>query len=222
MTTAPAELRERIAADYRPVAVLRSPWARSLAIVPLAIVSLTAAPIAFTVRSDASTLGWFGVWGLSLMQCVAGLLVIGAALRESIPGRDWSRTAITLWFAVPILAAIGITVASWDASRISVRAHWWEIAGLCFAGSAATALPAVALASVLASRAYPIRPVVAGALIGFGAGLMADAGWRIFCHFSEPAHVLSAHFAAVMMSTLIGVLAAARLCNRSDSSRLLG
>ncbi|HUQ88064.1 MAG TPA: NrsF family protein, partial [Vicinamibacterales bacterium] len=60
----------------------------------------------------------------------------------------------------------------------------------------------------LAARAYPTRPAIAGALLGLGAGLMADAGWRIFCHFSEPAHVLSAHLAAVLMSTLIGSLAA--------------
>ena len=106
-------------------------------------------------------------------------------------------------------------------ARCLLRSGWWLVAGMCFAGSAATALPVVALASVLASRAYPIRPAVAGALIGLGAGLMADAGWRIFCHFSEPAHVLSAHLAAVLMSTAIGVLAALRLCNRSDSSRLL-
>jgi len=46
---------------------------------------------------------------------------------------------------------------------------------------------------VLAARAYPTRPVVAGALLGVGAGLMANAGWRLFRHFSEPAHVLSAH-----------------------------
>ena len=220
MTTAPAELRERIAADYRPVQALRSPWARVLAIVPLAIVSLVAAPVAFNVRSDALVLGWFGVWGLSLIQCVAGLLVIGAALRESIPGRDWSPAAIALWFALPLLAVVGVTVASWEASQVLLRSQWWVVAGMCFAGSAATALPVVALASVLASRAYPIRPAVAGALIGLGGGLMADAGWRTFCHFGEPAHVLSAHLAAVLMSTLVGVLAALLLCNRSGSSRL--
>jgi hypothetical protein len=63
------------------------------------------------------------------------------------------------------------------------------------------------LASILAARAYPTRPAVAGAMLGLGAGLMADAGWRIFCHFSEPAHVLSAHLAAVIMSTIIGAIA---------------
>ena len=67
------------------------------------------------------------------------------------------------------------------------------------------------MASVLAARAYPTRPALAGALIGLGAGLMADAGWRIFCHFSEPAHVLSAHLAAVVMSAVIGALVAVRL-----------
>jgi hypothetical protein len=53
--------------------------------------------------------------------------------------------------------------------------------------------------------------VIAGALLGLGAGLIADAGWRIFCHFSEPAHVLSAHLAAIVMSTAIGSLLTARL-----------
>ncbi len=221
MTTAPASLRERISADYRPVATLRSPWARAIAIAPLAIVSLVAAPIAFNVRSDAAALGWLGVWGLSALQCVAGLLVIGAALRESVPGRDWSPIAIALWFIGPLIAVLGVTAASWEASQVLLRSDWWLIAGLCFAGSAATALPVVALASILASRAYPVRPAVAGALIGFGAGLMADAGWRIFCHFTEPSHVLSAHLAAVLMSTLIGVVVAGRLCNRGDASRLL-
>ena len=117
MTTAPARLRDRIAADYRPVRALRSPGRGYFAIVPLAIVALVAAPLAFNVRADVPALGWFGTWGLSLLQCVVGVLVVGAALRESIPGRDWSRTAIALWMALPILAVIGITmVSNWAGS----------------------------------------------------------------------------------------------------------
>ena len=216
----PAELRERLVADYAPVRTLRSPWARALSIVPLAIVALIAAPVAFNVRPGAD-LGWLGVWGLSIAQSLIGLAVVGAALRESIPGRDWSRTAIAVWLAIPVVAIVGVTMVSWDASPVLLRTQWWLVGGICFAGSAATALPVVALSSILASRAYPTRPLVAGSLLGLGAGLMADAGWRIFCHFSEPAHVLSAHLAAVLMSTVIGVLAALRLCDRSNSSRLL-
>ncbi len=211
MTIAP-ELRARLAADYRPVRALRSPWMRALWILPLTVVALFAASIAFNVRTDAPNLGWLGVWGLSIVQSAMGLVVVGAALRESIPGRDWSRSAIALWLAIPIVIVIAVTLTSWEASPVFLRAGWWLVGGICFAGSAATALPVVAFASILAARAYPTRPVVAGALLGLGAGVMADAGWRLFCHFSEPAHVLSAHLAAVVMSTMIGALVAVRLC----------
>ena len=210
--SAPAELRARLAADYQPVRALRSPWRRVLAILPLAVIALVAAPLAFNVRGDAVILGWLGVWGLSIAQSAIGLLLVGAALRESIPGRDWSRGAIALWLAMPIAVVCGVTLLSWQASPVFLRSDWWLVAGVCFAGSAATALPLVAFASILAARAYPTRAAVAGALLGLGAGLMADAGWRIFCHFSEPSHVLSAHLAAVVMSTIIGTLAAVRMC----------
>ena len=208
----PAELRARLAADYRPVRALRSPWMRALAILPLALIALIAAPLAFDVRPDGANLGWLGVWGLSIAQSAIGLFVVGAALRESIPGRDWSHGAIVLWIAIPIVVIVAVTLVSWGASPVLLRGGWWVVAGVCFAGSAATALPLVAFAGILAARAYPTRPAVAGALLGLGAGLIADAGWRIFCHFSEPSHVLSAHLAAVIMSTIIGTLAALRMC----------
>lgn len=96
---------------------------------------------------------------------------------------------------------------------------FWVVGGMCFAGSAATALPVVAIASILAARAYPTRPALAGALLGLGAGLMADAGWRIFCHFSQPAHVLSAHLAAVVVSTAIGSLASLRMAGIKSETR---
>ena len=207
----PDDLRARLAADFGPIRALPSPWARALWILPLAMVALVAAPLAFNVRPDASSLGWLGLWGLSIAQSLVGLLVVGAALRESIPGRDWGRAAIAMWLAVPIAVVVTVTLLSWDASPVLLHAQWWLVAGLCFAGSAVTALPVVALAGILASRAYPTRPLAAGSLLGLGAGLMADAGWRIFCHFSEPSHVLSAHLAAVVMSAALGALVAVRL-----------
>jgi len=206
MSMAP-DLRARLAADYQPVRALRSPWARALGVLPLGLIALVAAPLAFDVRPDASRLGWFGVWGFSLLQSAIGFLVVAAALRESIPGRGWSRGAIALWLSMPLAIIVGITMFSWQFSPVMLRREFWVVGGMCFAGSAAMALPVVALTSILAARAYPTRPAIAGALLGLGAGLMADAGWRIFCHFSEPAHVLSAHLAAVIMSTVIGTLA---------------
>ena len=207
----PNDLRERLQADYQPVRVLRSPLARAMWIVPVALVALFAAPGYFNVRPDASRLGFTGVWGLSLVQSVMGLMVLIAALRESVPGRSWSRGAVALWLAIPIGAVIGVTLVSWNVSPVLLKSEWWLVGGMCFAGSASTALPVVAVSAILASRAYPTRPAIAGLLLGLGAGLIADAGWRIFCHFSEPAHVLSAHLAAVIASAIVGSLLAVRL-----------
>lgn len=114
---------------------------------------------------------------------------------------------------------VGVTFASWQASPERLPREWWLVWGVRFAGSAATALPVVALASVLAARAYPTRPAVAGALLGLGAGLMADAGWRIFCHFSEPSHVLAADLAAAVMSAAIGSLLSVRLARPRRPAR---
>jgi hypothetical protein len=214
MNSMPSELRARLAAEYQPVRALRSPWARATWVLPLGVIAMLAAPVAFDVRQDADRLGWMGLWGFSVLQSAMGFVVIAAALRESVPGRSWSKGAIALWLTLPVVAVIAVTLASWRVSPAVLRREWWLVWGVCFSGSAATALPVVALASVLAARAYPVRPALAGALIGLGAGLMADAGWRIFCHFSEPSHVLSAHLAAVVMSTIIGSLVALRLSPR--------
>jgi hypothetical protein len=48
-------------------------------------------------------------------------------------------------------------------------------------------------------------------LLGVGAGLMADAGWRLFCHFSEPAHVIAAHLGGAAVTALAGAALAIRL-----------
>ncbi len=183
---------------------LPSPWVRALWCAPFAVLALLAAPTYFNVRADVVQLGWSRSWGASLVQVAAGFALLAAALRESVPGRSWSAGAIGMWIVAPIVLAIAVTLASWEASPVVLQRGWWIVWVLCLSGSAATALPVVALASVLVARAYPTRPAVAGLLLGLGAGVIADAGWRMFCHFSEPAHVLSAHLGGVAVAALAG------------------
>ena len=212
MTQIPEGLKARLAADYQPVTRLAPPAARVFGLLPLAALALFAAPAVFEVRGDAARLGFGGTWGVSAVQIVVGLSLSVAALREAVPGRAWSNAAIALWLGLPLAFLMLVMLASWEMSPMLVRRQWWLIGAACFGGSLASGLPAVALASVLAARAYPTRPAVAGALLGLGAGLMADAGWRLFCHFSEPAHVLSAHVGAVLVSMLAGALLAPAIC----------
>jgi hypothetical protein len=150
------------------------------------------------------------LWGVSILQIACGLAMVGAGLREAVPGRQWSRAALAAWFMLPLALVMAVTVTTWSISPALLRREWWFVGLLCFGGSAASALPAVILGVGLASRAFPTRPAVTGALVGCGAGLMADAGWRLFCHFSEPAHVLASHAAAVLLAAVLGMALAAR------------
>ena len=207
----PTGLRARIASDYTAIAPLRPPAVRALWVTPFAVLALLAAPTYFNVRSDATQLGWILSWGASLLQVGLGFVVIAAALRESIPGRAWGAAALAGWIVVPVAVVIAVTMLSSQASLIPIRRGFWFVGALCLGGSAATALPVVAIATVLAARAYPTRPAIMGALLGLGAGLMADAGWRMFCHFSEPAHVLSAHAGGVVVAAIAGSVLAITL-----------
>jgi hypothetical protein len=209
-TEMPQALRARVAATYAPVRPLPPPSMRVLWILPFAILSLVAAQAAFQLRVDAPRLGWSGTWGASMLQVLVGLVVVGAALREAVPGRVWSTTAAALWFVLPVALMVGLTYASWDLSPVRIRAGWLLVSGMCLFGSAASSLPVVSLGAVLAARAYPTRPRLTGAILGLGGGLMADAGWRLFCHFSQPSHVLAAHLGGVMVAAAAGSLLAER------------
>ena len=107
---------------------------------------------------------------------------------------------------LPLALIVVVTFASWQRDPVVVDLDWRIVAGACVAGLLTSALPAIAGAAVLATRAFPTRPTVVGALAGLGAGLMADAGWRLFCHYSEPTHVLGTHLTAVMLASIAGAL----------------
>jgi hypothetical protein len=58
---------------------------------------------------------------------------------------------------------------------------------------------------VLIARGLPMRPALAGALAGMGAGAAVDGGWRLYCEYSNPAHVIASHGGGVVALTLAGV-----------------
>jgi hypothetical protein len=196
-------LRLAIASDLAPVAPLASPARRALPLVPLAALLLLAAPLTFEFR-DLTALGWRWSWGASLLQIVIGFAVVTLALRQAVPGRGWPTSAIALTVAAIVLLFAVITFGTWSASPVTLRRQWWVVGAICAVFSTATALPVVVATALLANRAFPLHPRLTGGLAGLGAGLMADAGWRLFCHYSEPAHVLAAHFGGVVIAAAIG------------------
>src|SRR5262245_41871287 len=126
MGGAPAELRRAIAADLLPVRPLAPPWKRALVLAPFAAGLLVAAPLIFQFR-DLEALGWLLSWGASLLQAAAGVALVAAALRESIPGRSWSSGALMLITGGAVILVTAVTVASWQASPETLRRGWLTV-----------------------------------------------------------------------------------------------
>jgi hypothetical protein len=213
--TVPAALRARITADLRPVVPLPRPIRRMLWLVPIAVLLLGASVFVFGLRRDAPVLGLALTWVASALQMLLGLVLATAALREAVPGTTLSRQAIGLVFATALLAVVTLTWMTWMVSPTTILpghvAFVWRV---CVAGTVLSALPALAVSGFLVARAFPLRPRLAGALYGIAAGLMADAGWRLFCHFSDPRHVFGAHIFGVALAGALGVLVATVLKRR--------
>jgi hypothetical protein len=206
-------LRSKIAADLTPVRPLASPLQRTLAVVPFAVLLLIAAPFVFNFR-DLTSLGFTWSWGASIVQMIAGLAVIALTLQQAVPGREWSARALAAAIVAVLVLFTLVTLASWAASPVDLGRRWWTIGAICALSSATSALPVVVLAVALVVRAYPLRPLATGAMAGFGAGVIADAGWRLFCHYSEPAHVFAAHFGGVLLASAMGAILVRALWRR--------
>lgn len=164
----------------------------------------------FGVRADSPLLGPMVLWGFSAAQGVYGLVLMAAALRESVPGRSLSRGVASALLLAGVAFLLAVTLATWQTHASFVAdgkaALYWRV---CFTTPALIALPSLAITLLLAFRAYPTRPALVGALAGLGAGLLADGSWRTFCEVTDPAHVLSAHTASALVLACVGALAAA-------------
>jgi hypothetical protein len=212
----PSALRVAISRDLRPVKPLPRPVWRALPLLPVAVLLLTSAVFIFGLRRDSPQLGWTLTWIASTLQMMFGLVLAVLALREAVPGTTLSQRTVRVAFAI---AGFGVALVTWltwlASSTFSITPGYgawvWRV---CVAGTVVGALPALAVSGWLVARAFPLRPRLAGALYGVGAGLMSDAGWRLFCHFSSPGHVFGAHVLGIGICAGLGILTALALGTR--------
>jgi hypothetical protein len=209
-TTPPPSLRDLVSREFVPVAPLRKAWVRALAVLPLAVILLFAAPFVFGVRADAGELGWLLTWGASWLQLAAGMWLVTVALRTAVPGRAPADRNLVTALGLAIAAVVTTTFVTWVVSPTSIADESVAyVSEVCFTHTLLGAVPVISMATLLAARALPQRPLVTGALLGTAGGLLSDAGWRLFCHYSDPLHVLPTHLGAIVAATFIGVVAGA-------------
>jgi hypothetical protein len=206
----PPPLLAAVQGDLAAVRPYLSPLLRTLALVPVGIALLVGIPALWSPRPNLALLGGLGGWGLSALQGLVGLVVVGLALREAVPGRELSRRTLSALVLAGVAVFLGLTLTSQWLAPVALRRRFWTAEALgCFRMAATWGVPALGVAASLLLRAAATRPVIAGAASGLGVGLMADAGMRLFCGISTISHVVVAHGAAILLLMALGALAAA-------------
>ncbi len=162
------------------------------------------------VYFEARAVGDLGVilsWIPVAIQVVLACGLLMMALREGIPGWQMSATGVfalvLVAYSLQILVNLLIFVrAPLDSGGIGAVGMWVS----CFRIETLLGIPILVLVAWLVSRALPSRPLLAGFLAGTGAGIAAEASWRMICPYSDPGHVLMAHTGGILILGLTGFL----------------
>jgi hypothetical protein len=204
----PEDLRRAVQDDFKPVRPLPPAWMRTLQAVAVAALGLAAVIAIFklSLRPDMDQIPmWLG-WGCTILQLVVGVVLVGMALREAVPGEGVPAGAVALAVGTGVLMQILVGVATWmHSSGMTLAAgHGFKDGITCATHDTALALPALVVTLWLVFRALPLRPSVAGLLGGTGAAVTADAMTHVLCPMSDLRHVLVWHTGVIFGLMVIG------------------
>lgn len=204
----PPSLRLAVAADLQPVRALPPAWLRTLGAVAATVLGFGAVLAAFklSLRPDFEQVPIWLSWGCTGLQLIVGVVLIGLALREAVPGRAVPKGAAAIAIGTGVLMQVLVGIVTWMHSPgMPYVVGRGSTAGIgCATHDLALGLPALAATLWLVFRALPLRPSVAGLLGGAGAAVTADAVNHIICPMSDLRHVLVWHTGALLGLMLLG------------------
>ncbi len=163
----------------------------------------------FGWRPDHNALGSPWMWGLSAIELAAALVLLARVLREAVPAKSSSLALLIFVAAGTAAIHVAIILATFNRSRVYPAAgDEWTIGLYCFKFEVALAIPCVLFALWLGRRGLTTRPRRLGVLGGIGAGLAADAVWRLVCPYSAPVHAFGSHSLGIVAVVGLGLLLA--------------
>jgi hypothetical protein len=201
----PERLRREVLEDLRPVPPLPPPAVRAARLALWAVALLVMVPSLLPLRDDAPSLGFGLVWGAAVFEALLGTVLIGLALREAVPGQGLGPARSMAAFAAGVVAQALVGLLTWRSAPPLAAAAAAHHAGMtCLSAQVALALPGLAIGFWLVIRALPLRPGWTGALLGLGAGLVADGTWHLICPRADLGHVLVWHGGATALLIAAG------------------
>lgn len=204
----PETLRRAISDDLAPVKPLPPVWMRTVYAVAAAAAGLAVVVFALklSLRPDMDQLPmWLG-WGCTALQLVVGVILVGMALREAVPGSGVPTGTVVLAVGTGVLMQILVGIATWMHSpgMPYPEGQGFTVGVGCATHDLALGLPALIVTLWLVFRALPLRPSMSGLLGGTGAAVTADAINHIICPMSDLRHVLVWHTGVIFGLMLVG------------------
>jgi hypothetical protein len=201
----PDALREAVGQDLRPVRPLSPAWQRTLVVATVATAVAAIAIGTIALRFDLGHMPLWLSWGCSALELVVGIVIVGLALREAIPGSAVPRGAAWAAVATGLVLQLIVGIATWMHSPGMPAGSGWRAHGVgCMTHDAVRVLPIFVVTAWLVFRALPLRAPVAGLLGGAGAALAGDAITHLLCPMSDMRHVLVWHTGAIFGFMVVG------------------
>ncbi len=200
-------LRARLGGELRPVRpFLPGRW-MVLFLALFVSVCLIYLGLRFGWRVDSDTLGVPWVWGLSALELAAAAVLLLHVLREAVPGRGSNLAILGFGAAGAAILHAAVAMATWTRSPMApAPGEEWRAGAYCFSYEVALGIPCVLFAVWLGRRGLTARPRRLGVLGGVGAGLAADALWRLVCPYSSPGHAFGSHSLGILAVVGLGLL----------------
>ena len=206
----PDGLRQQVENDLYPVRPVWSPLGRTLLVAAVAVGVAIFALTTIRLRLDLGQMPMWLSWGAAVVELLLGIVLVGASLREAVPGRALPRRCVRLLAVAAVVYQMAVGMVTWLHSHgVPVDGDGLALGMGCLKHDSTLALPAFLLTLWLIFRALPLRAPVAGLLGGGGAAIAADAISHMLCPYSDLRHVLVWHTGTIVLFMLAGWLVGA-------------
>lgn len=211
----PDTLLRVIAQDLRPVKPSPRPLRLALETAPFALLVSSLILLVIGIRGDSGILGPLLTWAASAAQFALAIVLVWTAAHESTPAGRLPRGTVYSAAVAALLVVVAITVSTFSISPVGSTLRVagavrvvppWIMDLACGIGSTVAGGVLVLLFTWMFRNSLAIRPTVAGALYGAGAGIAINAGWRIACPYPTLRHALGAHGTAIIATVVLGAL----------------